>query len=45
MSKNKKWGITAIFATGAFACVCSYVRIVCDIRLIGDQDLTNKPVG
>lgn len=40
MSKHRKWSVSAIFATGAFACVCSLMRVVSAVRLIGDQDLT-----
>lgn len=40
MSRNKKWGVSAIFATGAFACICSIMRVVSSVRLIGERDLT-----
>ena len=40
MGNNKKWGVSAIFATGCFACICSIMRVVSSVRLINETDLT-----
>ncbi len=40
MGSHKKWGVSAIFATGSFAVICSIMRVVNSIQLVGKQDLT-----
>ncbi len=40
MSRRQKWGVSAIFATGIFACICSVMRTVSCARLFGVEDLT-----
>ena len=40
MSKHKKWGVSMIFACGSFAVICSIMRFVNSVQLIGKKDLT-----
>ncbi|CAL8575083.1 hypothetical protein XPA_001027 [Xanthoria parietina] len=40
MPQNKKWQVSAIFATGLFGCICSIMRLVASIDLINNGDAT-----
>ena len=40
MSSHKKWGVSAIFAAGSFAVICSIMRVVNSVYLLGKKDLT-----
>ena len=40
MGTNKKWGVSAIFAAGSFAVICSIMRVVNSVYLLGKKDLT-----
>lgn len=40
MSAHRKWAISAVFAIGSFACVCSLMRVVSTVSLVRDKDLT-----
>ncbi|CAL8575765.1 hypothetical protein XPA_001669 [Xanthoria parietina] len=40
MSTKRKLGVSAIFGTGAFACICAIVRIFFEFKLIKSSDFT-----
>ncbi len=40
MSAHRKWAVSAVFAIGSFACICSIMRVVSTVLLVRDKDLT-----
>ncbi|KAF1998109.1 hypothetical protein P154DRAFT_536536 [Amniculicola lignicola CBS 123094] len=40
MSREKRAGISALFAIGIFACVCAAVRMVYSVRFMKSEDIT-----